>query len=288
MTFDYYQLQAFSTVVREGGFQRAAEKLFVTQSAVSQRIKALENTAGRPLLIRSTPPQPTDLGIQFLSVFSRMEELLKSLVPRGEASTSKLSIGCNTESFELWFNRLLIDFSKRTGVLFDVHLADQDQTLSLLKDAKVLACISAEKGPAQGCFSFPLPELCYCCVASKEFITKNDLSKDRKKKLLGVPTVIYGPQDRIHEKFLCQLFRSKKSPAYLSHTIPSLSGLLEQVEGSSAYAVLPIALVQKGVEQGKLIDLFPSQRLRIPLYWHVVQTEIPILRALTEAVIKTF
>lgn len=286
MSFDYYQLQALSTVIREGSFQKAAEKLFVTQSAVSQRIKALENTAMQPLLIRSTPPQPTELGIQFLSIFSQVDELLKSLVPHGGLTKSKLSIGCNTESFDLWFHRLIIEFSKRTGVLFDIHLHDQDQTLELLKNARVLGCISAEEGPLQGCFSYPLQAVTYACVASKEFVVRNDLLKDKRNKLLKVPTVVYGPQDRIHEKFLCELFRSKKSPAYASHSIPSVSGILAQVEFSSAYAVLPFDLVQTGVQTGKLIDLFPRQRLKIPLFWHVVQTEIPILKALTEDVLK--
>ena len=46
---DYRTLQALDAVIRERGFERAAQKLCITQSAVSQRIKQLENLFGQPL-----------------------------------------------------------------------------------------------------------------------------------------------------------------------------------------------------------------------------------------------
>ncbi len=52
---DYRTLQALDAVIRERGFERAAQKLCITQSAVSQRIKQLENMFGQPLLVRTVP-----------------------------------------------------------------------------------------------------------------------------------------------------------------------------------------------------------------------------------------
>lgn len=57
---DYRTLQALDAVIRERGFERAAQKLCITQSAVSQRIKQLENMFGQPLLVRTVPPRPTE------------------------------------------------------------------------------------------------------------------------------------------------------------------------------------------------------------------------------------
>ena len=59
---DYRTLQALDAVIRERGFERAAQKLCITQSAVSQRIKQLENMFGQPLLVRTVPPRPTEQG----------------------------------------------------------------------------------------------------------------------------------------------------------------------------------------------------------------------------------
>ncbi len=61
-TPDYRTLQALDAVIRERGFERAAQKLCITQSAVSQRIKQLENMFGQPLLVRTVPPRPTEQG----------------------------------------------------------------------------------------------------------------------------------------------------------------------------------------------------------------------------------
>lgn len=49
---DLYKLQIFSVVAQEGSFSAAAERLYITQSAVSQHIKELEAGLGRPLFTR--------------------------------------------------------------------------------------------------------------------------------------------------------------------------------------------------------------------------------------------
>jgi DNA-binding transcriptional LysR family regulator len=49
---DLYKLQIFSVVVQEGSFSAAAERLYMTQSAVSQHIKELEASLGRQLFQR--------------------------------------------------------------------------------------------------------------------------------------------------------------------------------------------------------------------------------------------
>ncbi|MBF3116153.1 LysR family transcriptional regulator, partial [Pseudomonas aeruginosa] len=58
--FDYKLLAALAAVVEQGGFERAAQALGLSQSAVSQRIKLLEARVGQPVLVRETPPHPTD------------------------------------------------------------------------------------------------------------------------------------------------------------------------------------------------------------------------------------
>ena len=67
LPLDYRLLQALDAVVQEQNFERAARALCLTQSAVSQRIKQLEQQMAQPLLIRATPLQPTAAGRQLLS-----------------------------------------------------------------------------------------------------------------------------------------------------------------------------------------------------------------------------
>ncbi len=69
---DYRTLQALDAVIGERGFERAAQKLCITQSAVSQRIKQLENMFGQPLLVRTVPPRPTEQGQKLLALLRRL------------------------------------------------------------------------------------------------------------------------------------------------------------------------------------------------------------------------
>src|ERR1700742_2044382 len=54
MDFDPTLLRALIAVKEAGSFTRAAERLYLTQSAVSHQIRRLEEQVGRPLLYRTT------------------------------------------------------------------------------------------------------------------------------------------------------------------------------------------------------------------------------------------
>ena len=62
MQLDSAQLNAFATVIDEGSFERAAAVLHVTRSAVSQRVKLLEERVGQELERRTTHCKTTEAG----------------------------------------------------------------------------------------------------------------------------------------------------------------------------------------------------------------------------------
>ncbi|WP_372741778.1 LysR family transcriptional regulator, partial [Neptunomonas sp.] len=104
---DYKQLKALSTVLEEKNFERAAKRLHVTQSAVSQRIKQLEEMVGQTLLIRSHPIIPTPAGQTLLKHFRQIEmlqnEVMSELNPVLKSGHIRLSIGVNADSLSTWF-----------------------------------------------------------------------------------------------------------------------------------------------------------------------------------------
>ena len=55
-------LAAIAAVAREGSFERAARVLHVTPSAVSQRVRLLEERIGAALIVRGQPCVPTEIG----------------------------------------------------------------------------------------------------------------------------------------------------------------------------------------------------------------------------------
>lgn len=203
-----------------------------------------------------------------------------------ERELATLSLGCNHESFEIWFSRCMADVTKDFGVLLNIKLDDQDRTLHLLRNADVLGCVSSDSTSPQGCVSFPLGKMIYRCVAHESFVARYQLSRQAKAKILSVPTVVFGPFDRLHDEFLATVFNESNPPAYNAHVIPSLGGLLDQVMNGSAYAVLPDALVGDSLRTGELVDLFKTQKKEVPLYWHRVQTSIPVLEKISAKVLK--
>ena len=69
------QISAFLVVVEEGTFFQAAKRLHVTSSAISQRIKLLEDSVGQILLERTTPCTPTEAGIALLTYARQTAQL---------------------------------------------------------------------------------------------------------------------------------------------------------------------------------------------------------------------
>ena len=61
---DYALLSALAAVVRTGSFERAAQQLHVTASAVSQRVKLLEERMGVVLVARGSPCTATLAGLR--------------------------------------------------------------------------------------------------------------------------------------------------------------------------------------------------------------------------------
>ena len=66
MRIDGQQLAAFAAVIELGSFDAAAARLHVTPSAISQRIKALEQRVGQVLVVREKPCSATAAGVPLL------------------------------------------------------------------------------------------------------------------------------------------------------------------------------------------------------------------------------
>ena len=76
-TFDPDALECLAAIIEEGGFERAAQRLSITQSAVSQRLRALEAQVGTVLIVRSRPLKPTPAG-QLMLKHAKMMRLLRA------------------------------------------------------------------------------------------------------------------------------------------------------------------------------------------------------------------
>ena len=118
--FDYKLLEAIAMVVAEGGFDKAAKKLFITQSAVSQRVKQLENNIGQLLLTRTTPVRATDTGLKLIRHYRQVRilenEINDEVSVKKENGFTLIAVGVNADSIATWFIKAVQPFLLKENI----------------------------------------------------------------------------------------------------------------------------------------------------------------------------
>src|SRR5215469_8078178 len=106
MQWDLAQLEALAAAAAEGSFESAARRLHVTPSAISQRIKALETSVGRVLLIRERPVRPTAPGQTLLRAARQIEavtaDAVRELGSEDEDTLPTIPLAVNADSLSTW------------------------------------------------------------------------------------------------------------------------------------------------------------------------------------------
>jgi LysR family transcriptional regulator (chromosome initiation inhibitor) len=147
MSFDRQQLETFSVVVETRHFGRAARVLNVTRGAVSQRIIALEEAFGTPLLVRDGA-MPTPAGetvLRHIQALKLLEaDTLQRIKPEG-ATRTKISIAVNADSLATWFESIACTIAKENFTL-ELIVDDQDFTLPVLIRGEAIGCVSTAQG----------------------------------------------------------------------------------------------------------------------------------------------
>ena len=176
---DYAALSALAAVVREGSFERAAQALFVTPSAVSQRIRSLEERVGCALVVRGQPCRPTDTGRRLCQHVDRVRLLeqelqgaLPTLAPEGLTRVA-LPIAVNADSLATWFAPTVAAFAADAPVLVTLSVDDQDHTATWLRSGAVLAAVTGTARPPAGFNSRPLGAMRYIAAASPAYMARH-------------------------------------------------------------------------------------------------------------------
>lgn len=286
--FDYKLLSALVAVVEQAGFERAAQSLGLSQSAVSQRIKLLEARVGQPVLLRTTPPQPTELGRRLLNHIQQvrlLERDLQGQVPALEEGThlDRLRIAINADSLATWWAPALADFCIERNLLLDLVVEDQEVGLKRMRAGDVAACVCGAEQPLSGARSVALGAMRYRAMASPAFVARYFSSGITLKALVHSPAVVFGPDDFLQHRFLQTLGFSGGFP---QHRCPSSEGFVRLLSGGLGWGLVPELQVEKELARGELVDLFPPRPIDVPLYWHHWRTGGKLLGELTAALMQ--
>ncbi|MDR9768635.1 LysR family transcriptional regulator ArgP [Shewanella baltica] len=281
---EYANLKALAVVVSEGGFDRAAKVLHITQSAVSQRIRQLEEKVGQSLLIRSNPVVATPTGKRLLRHYSQVQLLESELRAEMDADDpnhpTTVRIAVNADSLATWFLPALAGMFSRHAWLLELIVDDESYTHHLLKNGEAVGCVTTTEVPMAGCSSEFLGTMEYLCVATPEFAARyfgeprDSLSLSDTQLFNGIsqaqlakaPAVVFSTKDKLHEKFLDQYFNMTPGQ-WWQHTIPSSESFLEAINLSLGYGLVGHLQAKPLIDQGILIELTPERRMRVPLFW---------------------
>lgn len=285
---DYPGLQALDAVLREGSFERAARRLHVTPSAVSQRIKQLEERLGQVLVQRGSPCTGTEAGQRLclhLEQVALLEQQLRrshpGLVPDAPVPTLRLAV--NADSLSTWFMDAMAAFTAGGPELLDLRIDDQEHTGERLRRGEVIAAVTASAASIAGCNSWPLGSMRYVAAASPAFIERHCAAGVTAAALARAPVLIYDRKDRLPEQWLQARGLAARTQAP-QHFLPSNHGYVRACEVGMGWGMHPEALIHPQLHDGSLVELLPGQALDVPLYWAHPRSAQATLERLTQCV----
>ena len=290
-TFDPAALDCLAAIVEEGGFERAARRLNITQSAVSQRLRALEAQVGSVLIVRSRPLKPTSAG-QLLLKHTKQLRLLRAdlerdlqdlapSAPGGVREDERIAIAINADSIATWAVDALGDLVRQRLPL-EIIADDQDFTQEWLRSGQVMGCVTTLKSALRGCRMVPLGAMQYVAVAAPELARRQLPQGLTAHNFRDVPFVSFNRKDDMQAEFVTRTFGLKR--VSLSRVfVPSSEGQVRAVAAGWGVSVVPELLARPWLQQGRLVGLAPGHTLPIQLYWHSWNLESEVLDALADA-----
>lgn len=290
---DYPALRAVAAVAHTGSFEKAAKMLNVTPSAISQRIKNLEDRLGVVLIERATPCVATEKGewlCRHIEHVAMLEgELFKNLPALAEAGSAApqvtLHIATNADSLGTWFMQAISTYARNSGHLLNTAVDDQDHTAEWLQRGRVLAAVTSLEKPVQGCRRTPLGALRYRATASPEFVTRHFVHGVTARTIAAAPALTFNQKDRLQSQWIRQ--ELGEDVAFPTHWLPSTQSFVDASLAGMGWGLNPELLVKDHLKAGRLVEILPARPLDVPLYWQVSRLAADQLSSLSQAVIET-
>lgn len=289
MDFDYDALSVLSAVVRSGSFEAAAKSMNVTQSAISQRIKQLEQKFGAILILRGRPCVATEEGVLLCRHLEEVQllehDLREHLAARGKSAARvpvSVRISVNSDSLATWFPEVVDRSANELNLRLEVIPEDQDFTAERLRSGDALAIVTSSPDTVPGCRSIELGVMEYMAVASPAFLERHLSGKVDIKSIASAPSIQFDRKDTLPMQWVESAFG--QAAQLSAHQMPSYEGHLQCCLQSIGWAMMPTMTVGPMVEAGRLTELIPGVRLAMPLFWQCRANASGTLKALNEVV----
>lgn len=277
MALDSQQLAALAAVVETGSFDAAAATLHVTPSAVSQRVKALEQRVGQVLVRRERPCTVTAAGVPLLRLAAQSALLEAEALAElgGDTTSARIALAVNADSMATWFSSV---FERLDSVLFDVRIEDQDHSARLLREGTVMGAVTTERAAVPGCRVQSLGVMRYIPAAATTFVQRYLPDGFTARAAAQAPSIAWNRDDALQDMFLRKLFRRQLTPP--THFVPTAEGFGAAVRSGLGWGMFPEQLADSTKGLARISELY----LDVPLYWQCWKLDSPLVAGVTEAV----
>ncbi|MCY7396890.1 MAG: LysR family transcriptional regulator ArgP [Nocardioides sp.] len=275
------QLDALVAIADHGTFEAAARHLHVTPSAVSQRVRALEATAGQVLVLRTSPCTPTEAGQAFVRL-GRQTRLLYDEARQALAEHEDridLAVAVNADSLATWFRDVLGEIGAWDGVALRLVVEDQAWSSRLLRSGECLAAVTSEPQAVQGCSVQPLGRLRYRSAATPGLASR--FRRGRGPDWARMPVVVFNTKDDLQDEVL-RSHGVGRPPVV--HRVPTSADFHEAVRLGLGWGMVPDPQLRPDLEAGRLVTLGARDHLDVSLHWQRWRLDSPILDRLDDVV----
>jgi LysR family transcriptional regulator, chromosome initiation inhibitor len=279
--------RTLAAVIDEGTFEAAARRLRITPSAVSQRVKSLEQQLGRVLVVRSKPARATEAGAPIVRL-ARQLALLEhdALAAFGSDAASdrpvSVPLAVNADSLATWFLPALARVAERHPVVFDLHRDDQDFTAGLLESGTVMAAVTSQAEPVAGCVVRPLGVMRYRAVATPGFAARWLSDGATPTALESAPRVDFDRRDDLQSEYLQQVGADASRPP--RHYVPASNDFASAIKLGLGWGLLPAFQSAAELDRGELVAL-GGPPVDVPHHWQQWNLRSPLLDAIAEDVV---
>ncbi|WP_299982280.1 LysR family transcriptional regulator ArgP [uncultured Ruegeria sp.] len=283
MILDPHHLSALAAILRHGSFEAAAAELSVTPSAISQRIKALEDRVGAALIHRGTPCTGTPAGLRIArhaeDIGILEAKLARELTLDQREGSTRVRVALPADILEILF----IDAMAQAGdILFDLVIDDQDHSAEWLRRGEVSAAITVGGQAVTGCDAIALGTLRYLPTTSPDFMQRWFSDGVSARSLSRAPCLTFNRKDNLQKTWITAQTGSRLSPP--TQFMPSTNGFVEASIAGLGWGMNPESLVRPAIADGRLCEVIPDTPLDVELTWQVGRVLAPALAPLTKAV----
>lgn len=287
MSLDPTGLATLAAAVREGTFERAAARLHLTPSAVSQRIRALETAVGQVVVSRTKPVTPTPAGEVLLRLAHHWELLvhdaLAELVPEaGETAYPLVPVVVNADSLATWMLPALARAQAELGITLDVVREDEEHASGLVRSGAALAAVTADPTPVAGCRLTALGSLRYVAACTPAFRDRWLPRGARAADLDRAPVIRFDRKDTMQHRVARRWVHREVDPP--ATYVPSSQEFAEAIRLGMGWGLVPVLWAQADLDSGALVPVAGRAVHDVPLHWLAWRLPSRVLDALTRCV----